>query len=118
LAPTGSWIAEVGRPVSWQMAPAVSTARSIFWAMIVSAWDERLPSGSAPSAVFIAARTSGGRSVEVRTMSWSTLSKKEGDIRAVYWLGAVAGGWEDRIKPPGSSHQPPAPMKYRTERDP
>jgi hypothetical protein len=33
----------------------------------------------------MAARTSGGRSVEVRTMSWSALSKKDGSIRAVYW---------------------------------
>ena len=39
--------------------------------------------GSATSACFIAARTSGGRSVEVRTISWSTLSKNEGSIRAV-----------------------------------
>ena len=36
------------------------------------------------SDVFIAARTSGGRSVEVRTMSWRTLSKKEGSIAGQY----------------------------------
>ena len=40
-----------------------------FCAMIVNAWDARVPTASDPSAVFIAARTSGGRSVEVRTMS-------------------------------------------------
>ena len=66
-------------PVSWQIAPSISTARSMFCAMIVSACDDnRVPAGSAPSAIFIAARTSeGGKSVEVRTMSWRTLSKKE-----------------------------------------
>ena len=65
----GHLISKVGMPVSWQMAPSVSTARSMFCAMIVSACDDRVPAGSAPSAVFMAARTSGGRSVEVRTMS-------------------------------------------------
>ena len=69
-------------PVSWQMAPSVSTARSMFCAMIVSAWDARDPTASEPSAVFMAARTSGGRSVEVRTMSWRTLSKKDGNMGA------------------------------------
>ena len=34
-----------------------------------------------PCAAFIAARTSGGRSVDVFTISWSTLSKKAGSIR-------------------------------------
>ncbi len=67
-------------PVSWQIAPSSSTARSMFCAMIVSACDARVPAGSASSDVFIAARTSGGRSVDVRTMSWRTLSKKDGSI--------------------------------------
>ena len=56
-------------PVSWQMAPSESTARSMFWAMIVSACPERVSAGSLSRAVRIAARTSGGRSVEVRTIS-------------------------------------------------
>jgi hypothetical protein len=51
--------------------------------MIVSACDARVPSGSASSDTFIAARTSGGRSVEVRTMSCRTLSKKDGSIPKV-----------------------------------
>ena len=68
-------------PVSWQIAPSSSAARSMFCAMIVSACDARVPAGSASSDIFIAARTSGGRSVEVRTMSWRTLSKKDGSIR-------------------------------------
>jgi hypothetical protein len=60
--------------------------------MIVSACDERVPPGSAPRDDFIAARTSGGKSVDVLTMSWSTLSKNEGSIRAVYWSGLGARG--------------------------
>ena len=55
----------------------------MFCAMIVSACDARVPAGSACRDVVIAARTSGGKSVEVRTMSWRTLSKNEGSIRAV-----------------------------------
>ena len=81
LAPTGTFTSKVGIPVSWQIAPSPSTARSMFCAMIVSACAARVPAGSATSAIFIAARTSGGRSVEVRTMSWRTLSKKDGSIR-------------------------------------
>src|SRR5262245_40971806 len=56
----------------------------MFCAMIASACEDRVPAGSAPIAVFIAARTSGGRSVDVRTMSWSTLSKNEGNISGKY----------------------------------
>ena len=55
----------------------------MFCAMIVSACEARVPAGSASSEVFIAARTSGGRSVDVLTMSCSTLSKNEGSIRTV-----------------------------------
>src|SRR5436309_1650264 len=74
-------------PVSWQIAPSPFEARSMFSAMMFSACAERVPAGSARTAVFMAARTSGGNSVEVRMMSWSTLSKNEGGIREVYWLG-------------------------------
>src|SRR5882762_4024501 len=70
----------------------------MFWAMIVSACDARVPAGSAPIAPFMAARTSGGRSVEVRTMSCKALSKNDGSMGQVYW--------------------PRAPMEFRTERDP
>ena len=75
----------------------------MFCAMIVRACDDWVLSGSAARAVFIAARTSGGRSVEVRTMSCNTLSKNEGiasSILSDWWL--VAGGSEN----------------FRTERDP
>ncbi len=78
FAPTGTLTSKVGMPVSWQMAPSPSAARSMFCAMMVRACDARVASGSALRAIFIAARTSGGRSVDVRTMSWSTLSKKLG----------------------------------------
>ena len=53
----------------------------MFWAMIVNACDARVPAGSASSEVFIAARTSGGRSVDVLTISWRTLSKNDGSTR-------------------------------------
>src|SRR6266513_5119443 len=87
----GTLISNVGMPVSWQIAPSTSTARSMFCAMIVSACDARVPAGSASSEVFIAARTTGGRSVDVLTISWSTLSKNDGSTRAVYSL--EVGGW-------------------------
>jgi len=63
----------------------------MFCAMIVSACDERVPPGSVARDDFIAARTSGGKSVDVLTMSWSTLSKNEGSIGAVYWSGLEGG---------------------------
>ncbi len=55
----------------------------MFSAMIVSARDERLAGGSAAIAPFIAARTSGGRSVDVLTIRSSTLSKNRGSIGVV-----------------------------------
>src|SRR5262245_3044581 len=83
-------------PVSWQIAPSWSTARSMFCAMMFSACAARVPAGSAPTADFIAARTSGGRSVDVRTMSCRTLSKNDGSMTRQYNLQ----------------------MAFRTERDP
>ncbi len=70
-------------PVSWQMAPSPSAAWSMFWAMIFSAWAERVPELSASMASRIAARTSGGKSVDVLTMRCRTLSKNEDGIRRV-----------------------------------
>jgi hypothetical protein len=55
----------------------------MFWAMIVIACPAREDASSVASAVRMAARTSGGRSVDVRVMSSTMLSKKEGNIRAV-----------------------------------
>src|SRR5207237_5841589 len=70
--------------------------------------EARVPAGSASTEVFMAARTSGGRSVEVRTTSWSTLSKNEGSIRAVYWTGFGIGDSnpESRIRNPDSNAVP------------
>ena len=76
LAPTGVFTSKVGMPVSWQIAPSQSAAWSMFCAMIESACADWVPADSSAIATFIAARTSGGRSVDVRTMSESTLSKK------------------------------------------
>jgi hypothetical protein len=47
----------------------------MFSAMMASACPDCVVAGSSAIAVFIAARTSGGRSVEVFTTSESTLSK-------------------------------------------
>ena len=65
-------------PVSWQIAPSLLAARSMFVAMIFRACEDRVPSGSPPMALAIAARTSGGSSVEVLTIRSRTESKKAG----------------------------------------
>ena len=79
----GVLISKVGIPVSWQIAPSPLWARSMFWAMMASAWDERVASGSSSRAWRMAARTSGGRSVDVLTMRSRTESKKAGSMPAV-----------------------------------
>src|SRR5450755_3527108 len=52
-------------PVSWQMAPVSSWAISMFERMISSAWADCVAGVSAAAVIFMAARTSGGRLVEV-----------------------------------------------------
>ena len=74
LVPTGTWTSKVGMPVSWQIAPCTSQAWSMFSAMMASDCDAREPSISACWARFMAARTSGGRLVEVSVMSETRLS--------------------------------------------
>jgi hypothetical protein len=64
----------------------------MFCAMMVSAWDDRVWAGSATSACFIAARTSGGNSVDVLTMRSRTLSKNVGSITGQYTFGEGAEG--------------------------
>ena len=80
-APRGTWISKVGIPVSWQMAPSPSAA----WSMLSAIMDMACPAcvsvGSASSATFMAARTSGGRSVDVLTMSSSMLAENSGNMR-------------------------------------
>ena len=71
-------------PVSWQIAPSPSDGE----VDVLRDDRQRLrrrasPAGSATSACFIAARTSGGRSVDVWTISCRTLSKNEGSIPQV-----------------------------------
>jgi hypothetical protein len=48
--------------------------------MMASAWAERVPAGSSSMAARIAARASGGRSVEVLMMRATTESKNAGNI--------------------------------------
>ena len=69
FAPTGTLISNVGQPVSWQIGPTPSQARSMFSAMMASAWALRVPASSRSIARVIARRTSGGRLVEVSVMS-------------------------------------------------
>ena len=71
-------------PVSWQIAPSPSAAWSMFCAMIVSACADRVPPGSAVIAVRIAARTSGGNSVEVLTMRSQHAGEEGGQHDAQY----------------------------------
>ena len=52
----------------------------MFTLMIVRAWDDRVSGARCPSAAFIAARTSGGRSVDVLMMSSRMLPKNSGNM--------------------------------------
>src|SRR5215469_13336865 len=99
----------------------------MFCAMMVSACDARVATGSSTSEVFIAARTSGGRSVEVLTMSCRTLSKNEGSIIwAVYWTQKRAEGRGHRAQGTGQRAESQGlnaegkqmAESFRTERDP
>src|SRR2546423_2302171 len=96
-------------PVSWQIGPSHDAAWSMFCAMIVSACPARLARSSPPSACFIASRTSGGRSVEVRVMRLTRLSRKDGSIRSSIIEEEMRG--LPRKKPARST-------AWRIERDP
>ena len=65
LTPTGVCTKNVGMPVSWQMGPSSSTAMSTFERMMSSACEDCVDGVSAAAASDMAARTSGGRLVEV-----------------------------------------------------
>src|ERR1043165_3497423 len=69
FTPTGVCTTNVGMPVSWQMGPLSSFAISTLARMISSACEDCVPGVSLPAASDIAARTSGGRLVEVWVMS-------------------------------------------------
>src|SRR5215831_13533393 len=62
----------------------------MFCAMIVSACPARVAGSSVASAMPMALRTSGGRSVEVRAMSCTMLSRKDGSIAASIIEGLMA----------------------------
>jgi len=103
FAPTGTLISNVGIPVSWQIGPSQLAAWSMFCAMIVSACPARVAGASVRSAASMALRTSGGRSVEVRAMSATMLSKKEGSIAS-----SIIDGMATRVErdPLGELHVP------------
>src|SRR5690242_2042984 len=85
----------------------------MFCAMMFSACEARVPAGSAPTATPIAARTSGGRSVDVRTMSCRTLSKKAGSIESFRRSARPV-----HVAQPNTTRQYNLQMAVRTERDP
>src|ERR1700730_9792767 len=60
-------------PVSWQMGPVSSLAISTLDKIMSSAWEDCVPGVSLRAAIDIAARTSGGRFVDVSVMSSSRL---------------------------------------------
>ena len=61
-------------PVSWQIGPSSCCAMSMLVAMMLSACEDCVPGVSAPMASPMAARTSGGRLVEVWVISSIRLS--------------------------------------------
>src|ERR1700688_4599700 len=60
-------------PVSWQMGPVSSTAMSMLDKIISSAWEDCVSGVSSLGAMDMAARTSGGRLVDVCVISSSKL---------------------------------------------
>ncbi len=71
-------------PVSWQIAPSPLAASSMLTLMMASAWPDRVSGGSRFVAALMAARTSGGRSVDVLTTRSSMLEKNSGNIGGKY----------------------------------
>src|SRR5919197_2985715 len=81
----------------------------MFCAMIVIAWPARVARSSDASAALIASRTSGGRSVEVRVIRLTRLSRKSGSIPSSII--------EEKMR--GASRRTPArSTPWRIERDP
>src|ERR1035437_6338088 len=74
--PTGVWITKVGMPVSWQTGPVSSTAISMFERIMSNACEDCVAGVSMFAASDIAARTSGGRLVEVCVISSKRLAAK------------------------------------------
>src|SRR5579863_10554474 len=63
----------VGMPVSWQMGPESSTAMSMLDKIMLKAWEDCVSGVSSLAAMFMAARTSGGRFVDVWVINSSKL---------------------------------------------
>ena len=65
----------------------------MFSAIMSRAWEDRLPTASAPTACDMAARTSGGRLVDVCTIKSKTLSDNWDNIpfyNRTYWRSVLA----------------------------
>src|ERR1700722_15462955 len=60
-------------PVSWQIGPESSTAISMLDKIMSNAWEDCVSGVSSLAAMFMAARTSGGRFVDVCVISSSKL---------------------------------------------
>src|SRR5579862_9031178 len=73
FTPTGVWTINVGMPVSWQIGPESSTAMSMLDKIMSNAWEDCVSGVSSVAAIFMAARTSGGRLVDVWVISSSKL---------------------------------------------
>src|SRR5579864_6976290 len=73
FTPTGVCTMNVGMPVSWQMGPESSTAMSMLDKIMSKAWEDWVSDVSSVAAIFMAARTSGGRLVDVWVISSSRL---------------------------------------------
>src|SRR6516225_8818485 len=76
FTPTGVCTTNVGIPVSWQIGPSSSVAMSIFERMISRACEDCVRGVSEPATSDIAARTSGGKLVEVCVISSRRLAAR------------------------------------------
>src|SRR6516165_4010231 len=76
FTPTGVCTTNVGIPVSWQIGPSSSVAMSMFERMISRACEDCVRGVSEPAASDIAARTSGGKLVEVCVISSRRLAAR------------------------------------------
>src|SRR5450759_5565302 len=83
FTPTGVCTRNVGIPVSWQIGPLSSTAISTLERMISSACEDCVAGVSWLAASDIAARTSGGRLVDVWVISSNRLPARNSILRPV-----------------------------------
>src|SRR5580700_6234381 len=74
-------------PVSWQIGPESSTAISMFARMILNACEDCVCGVSASDAIDMAARTSGGRFVDVCVISSSKLLARNSIVLSIVLVG-------------------------------